>query len=136
MCADCYTDLVKTSRDIVARLSALREHRVTPDRRITITPDVQGAASELKKLERRLGGVAEAWNRVCPPHLVDRTSIESLARGVLTVRVADAAARFELDRALRSGAEQELVRVSPSGVRRVRLVAGVQGPAAGDLSGR
>jgi len=123
-------------RDIAARLAALREHRVTPERRITIAQDVLSTAADLKKLERRLGGVAEAWNRVCPPQHVERTAIESLSRGVLTVRVADAATRFELDRALRSGAEAELVRLAPSGVRKVRLVAGGSELSRGDLSGR
>lgn len=122
--------------EIIARIKALREHRVTPDRRITITQEMQSTAADLKKLERRLGSVGEAWNQVCPGHLVDRTAIEGLSRGVLTVRVADASVRYELDRALRSGAEHELVRLSPSGVRRVKLVTGAGSSATGDLSGR
>lgn len=104
-----------------ARLDALRRRRAFRPRRDALADAFTAAARELERSRRRLAGVAEAWEAVCPPGLVERTAIEGVARGVLTIRVADASTRFELDRLLRTGAEAALVGLAPSTIRRVRL---------------
>jgi hypothetical protein len=95
-------------------------------------PTFAAAALWLERSRRRLGKVAQAWQGVCPAQHVERTAIVGLAAGTLTVRVADDATRFEIDRALRAGAERELIRRCPAGVARVRLVSGpIPGARAG-----
>lgn len=79
------------------------------------------AAREFTKRDRQFSVAAEAWGEVCPRELAARTAIVAFSRGVLTIGVSDAAARFEIDRVLRAGAERELVRRMPTTLRKVRL---------------
>lgn len=108
------------------RLEALRKGRVWPERDGSIGAMFRERGAELERLEKRLGGVSRAWQSVCPPDLLARTSVRSLLRGVLTIGVEDAATRFELDRLLRSGAERVFVRACPTTVRKVKLVSAAQ----------
>lgn len=80
------------------------------------------AARNAARDERRLGNAGDAWAAVCPGELLERTRIMGLSRGALTVATPDAATRFELDRALRSGAERALIRLCSAPVRKVRVV--------------
>lgn len=112
-----------TGEPLAAELERLRSRRVRRDRAPEAGVLFAAQARELAKQQKRLGGVAGAWAEVCPPELIERTTILSLSRGVLTIGVPDAAARFELDRFLRAGAERELIRLAPATVRTVRLVA-------------
>jgi hypothetical protein len=50
--------------------------------------------------------------------------VRSLVRGVLTVEVKGAPARFELDRALRAGMERELIKACPASLHKVKLIPG------------
>lgn len=114
------------------RLEALRKGRVRPERDGSLGAMFRERAAELEKLEKRLGGIARAWQSVCPPELVGRTSVRSLARGVLTIGVEDASTRFELDRLLRAGAERTFVRACPTTVRKVKLVSAQEAPEKPD----
>lgn len=104
------------------RLAKLRENRARPQRDDALAPAFQRTARDLARLEKNLSGITEAWESVCPPDLLPRTAIRSIHRGKLTIAVADAATRFELDRLLRAGAKRDLVRGCPMTVRDVRLV--------------
>lgn len=106
------------------RLARLRELRVRRAADLSLAGDFDAMARELARRKKALAGAAEAWERVCPPALLAKTALEGLARGVLTVRVPDAATRFELDRFLRCGGEDALVRASRAPLRRVRAVLG------------
>lgn len=105
------------------QLESLRARRVRPEPDQSFTSLFRERAVELDRLEKRLGAIAGAWQRLCPPELLPRTSVRSLSRGVLTIGVEDAAARYELDRFLRSGAERTFIRACPTTVRKVKLVA-------------
>lgn len=106
------------------RLADLRERRGARRPTGSMGDAFASAAKELERQRRRTGAVAGAWEAVCPAELIDRTAIEGVSRGVLTIRVADASTRFQLDRFMRGGGEMEVIRRSPSGVRRVKLVVG------------
>ena len=80
------------------------------------------AESEVKKRVRALGGIGDAWVAVVPAALAARCEPVSLSRGVLTVRVADASARFELDRFLRAGGLSRLAARAGAAVKRAKLV--------------
>ncbi|MBL8745960.1 MAG: DUF721 domain-containing protein [Phycisphaerae bacterium] len=115
------------------QLNLLREHRVYRDRAAPIGPIAAAIAGELKQLERKIGGVAGAWAETCPADIADRTSVESISRGVLHIRADDASTRYIIDRWLRSGGERELIRKCPTTVRKVKVAIA---PSADTRSGR
>ena len=90
----------------------------------SIEREVLSQAADLKKLEKRSASIGEAWGLVVPEVLAGKTTIDRLSRGVLTVRVADAPARYELDRFLRGGGLEELRRTARVSITRVKIVAG------------
>ncbi len=106
-------------------LGRLRANRVVEARATRTAPlrelFVQ-AARDATRDRRRLGNAGDAWAQTCPPDLAGRTAIVGLLRGVLTVSVPDSPTRFELDRALRGGAEKALIGLCTAPVRKVRVV--------------
>jgi hypothetical protein len=111
-----------TRTNHAAALERLRAGRNRPERDLSVSGIVASQKKALAKQHRELAGVWASWAAGVPARLLDRTTLVGVSRGVLTVRVADAAARFELDRFLRTGGEIDLVRRAPIGVRKIKLV--------------
>ena len=109
-------------RDAQQRLERLRNFRLRKQRDLSIGPAFDAQAEQLKRLRKRVGPLAQAWESACPTDLIERTAIGGLSRGILTINVDDHATKFELDRALRAGAEREFIRLAPMSVRRLKLV--------------
>lgn len=105
-----------------AALDKLREHRTRTPATTNVADAVAIFQRDLARRFKSLGGIASAWNQTIPTKLADRAELISLTRGVLTVRVQDAPARFELDRFLRAGGERELQKRSPVTLKKVKLV--------------
>jgi hypothetical protein len=103
-------------------LERLRRFKVPTRPDPTLRDAMAAQLRELKKLRRGVGVIAGAWESIVPPALAHQTELVSLARGTLTVRASDAAAKYELERLLRGGAEAALVRASPVALRKVRIV--------------
>lgn len=110
----------------MAGVERLRERRLRPPGDASLTPQMGEWLREIRKLQRGLSGVAAAWASVVPAHLAERTVIEGINRGTLTVRVPDSATRFNLDRFLRAGGERAIAQASATPVRTVRLVIGAR----------
>lgn len=106
------------------RLERLRERRVRPARDIALTPIVSDESRLLRRTQKALAGIAAAWDQTVPAELAGKAVLVSLSRGVLTVRMRDAAARFALDRFLRGGGEQALIHAVTASVRKVKVVVG------------
>ncbi len=106
-----------------ADLEQLRTWRNLPERNLSLDTVFSSARKDLKKRARALGGIGAAWAALIPAQLLERATLVSLQRGILTVRCDDSATRFELDRFLRCGGELALIRKAPAGLTRVRLVA-------------
>ena len=102
-----------------ANLQQLRKWRTRPDRDLSIAGPVREAAAQAQQRHDAGQGAGQAWDELVPPRLRRRCTVLQLQRGILTVRIPDAAARFELDRWLRSGGEAALAR---RGVKRVKSV--------------
>lgn len=93
-------------------------------------PGVTSLESEWKRIgaqvardHKRVGRVVEAWE-VCIPEEIRRDCrVDGYSRGVLTVAVASAPARYAVDRLLRTGAEARLRQLLGTAFQRVRLVA-------------
>lgn len=103
------------------QLDQLRAWRTQPSRDLTLGKEFAQVGQLLRRQERTLGGIGGAWADLAPPALRPKTTLVGLNRGVLTVRVADAPAKFELDRWLRSGGELALIKRCPAGLTKVRL---------------
>jgi hypothetical protein len=83
---------------------------------------------EVRRMRRQLAGIAAAWAEVVPAELSEQIRLEGVTSGVLNVRAANAAVRFQLDRFLRGGGEKELLRRFPVAIRRIRI--GLEGATA------
>jgi hypothetical protein len=104
------------------RLARLRALRNFPQPAWSLAGAVEAERSRVARAYRAVGGAALAWAAAAPADLVARSRVLRLARGVLTVQVSDDAARFALDRWLRSGGQADLARRTPSTLRKVHLV--------------
>jgi len=107
----------------IRRIERLRELRGLRGPAPSAAPLFLASRSALERKQRQIAGAAEAWEKVCPAELIDRTRIVSMRRGVLTIGAADAATRFELDRMLRSGGQRAVARASRTPIARVRIAA-------------
>ncbi|MFG0283920.1 MAG: DciA family protein [Phycisphaerales bacterium JB039] len=103
------------------RLARLREHRTrsAPDR--DLAPEMMTLEKLLRRQHRAVGGVGVAWAQAVPKDLAQQTSPVSLTRGVLKVRVLDAATAHKMDRWLRQGGLDALIDAAPGQLKRVRL---------------
>ncbi len=118
----------------IARIQSLRAARARPNRAVSLGTVLAGESHSLDDRHSRLGAVGEAWLATCPADLIARTAISKVSRGVVTVAVGDASARFRIDRALREGLEGELIRASKTPIRRVKVQV-VASPAVGRSGG-
>jgi hypothetical protein len=105
------------------RLQRLRHLRIPREREDSVAGVFKAEGTRLARLDRKVGGVAEAWESVCPAECAPRTRVVGIAKGVLTIGVADAATRWHLERLLRAGADRDIVSRCPMTVRRIRLIA-------------
>jgi len=103
-----------------AELGRLRGWRVREFSR-EASPLFLALRESLRRRERAGGASCSAWEAVCPQELLARTRVEGLRGGVLTVLAEDASTRYALDRALRTGLEETLIRTSAAPIRRVRV---------------
>lgn len=92
------------------------------ERNAALADEVERLSAELSRRRRGGGSAAAAWEVVVPDSLRERCEVTGVSRGILTVRVRDASARFELDRFLRSGGEAALIRTAKVAIRRVKLL--------------
>lgn len=102
----------------------LRQTRLRTRGDQTLRTEMDRAIHDAARTRRALAGCAEAWVSVVPPELIDRTALEGVSRGVLTVRVPDNAVRFQLDRFLRAGGQRAFVAACPASLRQVRIIVG------------
>ncbi len=65
---------------------------------------------EVERPYKQLHQIAEVWEKLVPVEVAKKTKLESLSRGVLRVAVGSSATLYELDRLLRSGLENEIIR--------------------------
>lgn len=110
-----------------AGLQRLRDNRVTPSRDVSMLPALDHELRRVRQIERSAVGTANAWdsllaNAGLPGEMAARLRVVSFRAGVLTVRAADASTKYAMDRFLRGGGEAALARLTPTTLRRVKLV--------------
>jgi hypothetical protein len=111
-----------TLRRLNEELARLRRYRNRPDPDLSLAAPLRDAGRELQRQCRAASGIAGAWTEVLPPDLSRGSEVLSFSRGLLTVRTADSAARFQIDRFLRGGGQAALARRAGVAVRRIRLL--------------
>ncbi|MGP1346988.1 MAG: hypothetical protein ACTS3F_10035 [Phycisphaerales bacterium] len=103
-------------------IESLRATRVRPDRGVDLGTLVRREGADLQRTAKRLGAGGQAWAAQCPPGLLAHTSVLGLARGTLRIGVANSAARYALDRWLRTGGRESVIRQAGAHIRRITLV--------------
>ncbi len=88
-----------------------------------LTDEWKRIGAQVTRDHKRVGGVVEAWEQCVPESLRSACRVDGYSRGVLTVAVESAPARFELDRALRGGVEGRLRQLLGTAFQRVRCVS-------------
>ncbi|MFP4052577.1 MAG: DciA family protein [Phycisphaerae bacterium] len=79
---------------------------------------------DLSRRVRQVGKIAEIWQELLPEELLQRTSLESFQRGVLTVAVDSASHRFMLQTLLQGGLQRQIQSRFSGTLQRIKLVAG------------
>lgn len=101
------------------KLRAYR-NREEPDRSLHFIKDQ--FKREVEKPHKQLEKLICLWAELVPDDIAKHTRLESLSRGVLRVAVDSSPRLFELDRMLRSGLEQQLIRAHKGpAIRKVQL---------------
>lgn len=116
----------RSARDVrtpaATRLERLRSSRTRADRATPIGTSLEQIRRELEQRESSIGPAEKAWRSVIPPELTQRSTIVSMKRGTLTVRIPDSASRYAADRLLRAGGEIRVLKQCPRNVKKIRLV--------------
>ena len=90
-------------------LDRLRKDRSLPVRDLSLGFLTKQFHRDVAKPFKQLGDLTELWVGLLPAHLVERTRLVGLSRGVLHVEVDNPAAHFEIDRLLRGGLQKQLI---------------------------
>lgn len=104
------------------QIERLRRFRVAKPFDLSMGRDLAAEEKRLKRHVRVVGGLGDKWEAVLPPELALSSTPERLSGGVLTIRTADSAAKFALDRWLRSGGETLVKQAAATTIVRIRLV--------------
>lgn len=90
-------------------LDRLRKDRSLPRRDLSLGFLADQFKRDVAKPYKQLGGLSVLWAELVPAHLIERSRLVGLSRGVLHVEVDNPAAHFEIDRLLRGGLQKRLI---------------------------
>lgn len=106
-------------------LEQLKQWRNRPERDLSMTFVNDLFKRQIERPHKQVRAVVVLWEQLLPPKLLEHCRLESLRGGVLRVAVDSSERLYELDRRLRGGLEQELIRALPAtAVRRIQLRVG------------
>jgi hypothetical protein len=69
---------------------------------------IERIATQSQKTRRKLGQVIDLWQAFVPENVAAETRIVAFNRGTLHVQAPNSSVRYEVDRLLREGLEQQL----------------------------
>lgn len=109
-------------RSPTQQLALLRTHRVWARPQQSIGPLVDAIRKDLAARANASAGLDDAWARLAPPELLSSATVGALsAGGILTLRAANASAKYEIEVWLRAGGEAALRSACTRTLRRVRV---------------
>lgn len=106
------------------QIDLLRKFRARPERDNSITELVQTFEDRANQAQRKAGSFVDVWSQIVPTHLETQSRVTGMRGGVAHVVCQSSAAKFELDRALRQGLEQELRMAYSSTLIKVKVTLG------------
>lgn len=106
------------------QIDLLRKYRARPERDHSITELVQSFEDRANQAQRKAGSFIDVWSEIVPADLETQSRVIGLRGGVVHVVCQSSAAKFELDRALREGLEQELRNAYSSTLTKVKVTLG------------
>lgn len=102
-------------------LANLRERRAGYQRDLSLAAPLSSICKDLK-VKMASAGVGSVFIKLAPREIAAFTTVIGVRSGALQLRPHNTAARYALDRWLRSGGEAALVRGCPTSISRVKLV--------------
>lgn len=103
-------------------LTRLRTHRNRPDPDLSLTTLLGTEMRKHRNATRAVGGVGQAWAEIVPGELADKAVVVRWRKGILTVRVRDAASMYRINQWLASGGISRLRERSGRAVTRVAFM--------------
>ena len=110
--------------DAVTYIEQLRKHRQRPERDLSIAQLVGAMADDARRTERRLGALIDLWSQLVPGELEKHSRVVAVRGGVVQIQCDSASTKYELDRLLRQGLEQELRTRHSSTLTKIKLSIG------------
>lgn len=109
-----------------ARLDRLRGYRNRPEPDLSLAFVATQFKRQIEQPQRHLRQMAAVWQRLVPPELARHTRLAGLQRGTLKVVVDSSPRLFELDRLLRAGLHDQIIREHQGpACRRIKLSVGL-----------
>ncbi|RNC80274.1 MAG: hypothetical protein ED559_00200 [Phycisphaera sp.] len=109
------------------RLELLRARRTSQGRDTSLAPSMAGLRRHLEKQASQTDPLRQTFDSLVPTELASRCKIR-LDKGVLRVGVADSSIRYALDRLLRAGVRDQIIRQSQIPIRDIKLEARTSRP--------
>lgn len=105
-----------------AHLDRLRRYRNRPEDDQTLGFLKDQFKREVEKPHKQLAKLVCLWGELVPDEIARHTRLDSLSRGTLRIAVDSSARLYELDRLLRAGLQQQLIRAHTGpAIRKVQL---------------
>lgn len=109
-----------------SHLDKLRTYRNRPPADLSLGFMQAAFKKDIQKPYKQLAGMVKVWEQLVPQPLQPKTRLESLSHGVLRVIVDSSSTLYELDRLLRQGLQQAIIRAHQGpAMRRIQLRVGV-----------
>ena len=110
--------------DAARQIEQLRKYRQRRERDLSIGQLVGAMGDDARKTQRRLGSLIDLWSELVPGEIEKHSRVLGVRGGVVQVQCDSASTKYELDRLLRQGLEQELRTRYPSTLTKIRLSIG------------
>ena len=110
--------------DAATQIEQLRKHRQRRERDLSISSLVGAMGDDARRTQRRLGALIDLWSELVPEELEKHSRVVGMRGGVAAVHCDSASTKYELDRLLRQGLEQELRKRYASTLTKIKLSIG------------
>lgn len=111
-------------RDQLARLAKFKT--LPPKTTAAIGPElIEFFKQSVEKRQGKFAKIADVWNRLIPPTMLNHCALDSFTRGALTVVVDSSPHLYEMKQLLLSGLEKQLlIACKSTGLKKISLKPG------------
>ena len=108
----------------LARLARIAPYRRRRDFNPSIGEIVESTRKRAARDEKRFSSFSEAWERLVPSEILACSRLGGTRGSTITIEVESSSAKYELDRLLRTGLEDNLRRLYTGPLTRIRTRLG------------